>query len=84
VVQQPIVVRLDGSIAFAGFPLEALQVNNLDVPPGIADETGLLEHVRHRRNAAPSPSDHLGKKFLGEVQRAAPGQIACPQKTKMR
>jgi hypothetical protein len=67
------------SVALAGRALEALQIEDLDVPPAVTDETGPLELVGDRRNAAPAHAEHLRKKFLRQLQLIASRQIARPQ-----
>ena len=47
VVQKPIVMRFDRSIALTGCVLESFQIENLDASPTVADEAGLLESIRN-------------------------------------
>jgi len=47
VVQKPIVMRFDRSITLTGCVLETFQVEDLDASPAVADESCLLEGVRH-------------------------------------
>ena len=66
--QQPFRERFDCLIAFARGVLQGRKVDDLDTPAAVPDETGLLERIRHHRDAgAPNP-EHLAEKLLRELQ----------------
>jgi hypothetical protein len=75
-IQKPVIMGFHRSVALAGRVPEPLQVEDLDVPPAVADEASPLEGDRNWRNAAPLDAEHVGEKFLGQREGIAAGQIA--------
>src|SRR3954468_21947853 len=73
-------MRFDGFIAFAGSFLQALKIDDLDFAPPVFDHPRLLQGMGYKRDAGPTHSQHLGKKFLREKQRIAAGQIPRSKK----
>src|SRR4030081_440024 len=63
---QPFVVRLDRSVAFARGVLQAFRVHDLNLAAGIFDQTRRLQGVSDRGHAGPSDSQHLREVFLRE------------------
>src|SRR5262245_6295787 len=56
----------DRLIAFAGACLETCPVDDLNLSAMIADETGLLQHMRHHRHGGAAHTQHLREEFMGK------------------
>jgi hypothetical protein len=46
-VQQPLALRPDHGVTFAGRPSQTVDIPDFDLPPAITDESRLLKSVRH-------------------------------------
>jgi hypothetical protein len=71
IVEKPVVVPLHRAVALAGHAPKSFQVGDLDASSAVANETGFLEDVSNRRNAASLHAKHLRKEFLSEQQNIA-------------
>ena len=54
-----VIVPLDRFVALARGLLQAVDVEDLDVPPPVADEVGFLQGTRDKRNARALNAEHL-------------------------
>src|SRR3954451_8080792 len=77
VAQQVFVMRLYDFITFAGAFAEPFNIDKLDFPSTILDETCLLEGVRNHRYARTPNTKHLGKIFLCKIKYVALSQVSC-------
>jgi hypothetical protein len=75
VSQQGLVLRIDSFVALAGRLSQAVHAENLNLAPRVFDHARPLQGVRYARDAGAPYPEHFGKKFLGEQQRIAAGQI---------
>ena len=64
VVQQPKVLSVDRSVAFARNIFQTIDIQNPDVTPAIFYETCLLQNMSHQRYAVAFHSDHLSQEIL--------------------
>ena len=76
--KQCLVIRFHGCVAFADGFLHRLKISDLNFTPRILYHSSLLEGTRVKGDAGPPHSEHLGKKFLGELESIGVGQISGP------
>ena len=62
------IVRFYGPVAFADGFLQGFKIGDLNVASGILYHSSLLKRARMQRHAGSLDAQHLGKKFLGEMQ----------------
>jgi hypothetical protein len=67
-VQQPVVLRIDCLVAFAGGFPQSSEIHNFDVSPVVLDDTGLLQRMCNGGDAVPLHTDHLSQEVLSKVQ----------------
>src|SRR6266704_5608758 len=58
-LQQPVTSDLHGLITFAGGFSQTGHVCNFDLPPAVADDTGLLKRIGNDRDRVALHTDHL-------------------------
>ena len=66
--EQSLIVGFDGSVAFADCFLQAFNIDDLYMAPGILYHSSLLKRARMQRYAGSLDAQHLSKKFLSELQ----------------
>ena len=62
------VVRFDGSVAFADGFLQGFNIGDLYLAPRILYHSSLLKRARMQGHAGSLDAQHLSKKFLGKLQ----------------
>src|SRR5665647_1181019 len=67
-LQQPMMMCLDCTVAFAGRVSQAVCVRNIDVTPAVTDNSGLLQRMGDNRNRVPLHADQLRQGFLSQRQ----------------
>src|SRR5262249_11191029 len=77
--QEPLVMRLDGGVTFAGRMAQPFQSGDLDMAAAIVDEIRLLEHAGHQRDAVAPGAYHLRHRFLCQDKLVLAGEIMCLQ-----
>lgn len=78
--EQCLVVRFDGCVAFADAFLQGFNIGDLYLAPRIIYHSSLLKRSRMQRHAGSLNTQHLGEKFLGEMQIVAARQISRSKK----
>jgi hypothetical protein len=77
--EQPLAMRPQRLVAFAGNLAQTLHIEDVDVALLVPNETSLLESVGHERYARPSYPEHLGEELLCERDVVAFKQITATQ-----
>jgi hypothetical protein len=70
------IVRFDRTIALADGFLHGFNIGDLDMASRIFYYSGLLQRARMQRHAGSLDAQHLGKKFLGELQTVRARQVS--------
>jgi hypothetical protein len=74
-IQQSFVLRIDGSVAFAGGFFQSFEVRNFDVSSAVLDDPGRLQRVGNGGHAIALHTDHLGQEVLRQLQSVFTSQI---------
>jgi hypothetical protein len=69
-----------GRVAFARAIFEALDVDDVDVPTPVADQSCRLQRARDNRQAGPAHPQHLREELLSHIEIIAASEIAGPQR----
>lgn len=73
VTQQPVLLCLHRGITLARGPVQAIEIDDFDVPAAVANVFQLLHRAGHDRNAVAARANHLCRQLLGQAEALAAG-----------